>query len=242
MRAFRNSHLMGPEWLFTSVVSNDDYRSLLSPATTSSVRPGAVRRALRRAKPWFWPRITDAGAWVESTESVGWNPNSYLRETPRHLLRYLLATSSQDMSVLDLGCNCGSDLDVLRREGYTHLFGVDAGRDALRLFQQHFPETWELADLRHDLFQHYLLTAPTGFVDILHSHGATIELVHPSFPVIRHMCRVASKGIYLQISEDGHSYPRDYIGEFARHGFVIRHAERFSPELDGQSLLHLVPR
>ena len=131
MRAFRNSHLMGPQWLFTSVVSDDDYASLLSPATTRPVRPGAVRRALRRAKPWFWPRITDAGAWVESTESVGWNPNSYLRETPRHLLQHLLATSSQDMSVLDLGSNCGSDLDVLRRAGYTRLFGVDAGRDAL---------------------------------------------------------------------------------------------------------------
>lgn len=240
MRAFRNSHLMGPQWLFTAVVSEADYTELLSPPTSPHVRPNAVRRALRRAKPWFWPRIADAGAWVESTESEGWNPHSYLRDTPRHLLQHLLATSTPDMSVLDLGCNCGSDLDILRREGYARLFGVDAGRDALRLFRQNFPETWELAEVRHDLFQHYLLTAPTGCVDILHSHGATIELVHPSFPVIRHMSRVASKAIYIQISERGHSYPRDYIGEFARHGFVVKHAERFSPALDGQSLLHLV--
>ena len=56
------------------------------------------------------------------------------------------------------------------------------------------------------------------------------------------MCRVAREAIFIQISEDGHSYPRDYIKEFARHGFVVRHAERFSPALDGQSLLYLVPR
>jgi len=238
MRAFRNSHLMGPQWLFTSVVSDADYAALLSPPSTTNVRPGAVRRALRRAKPWFWPRISDAGPWVESTESEGWNPHSYLRETPRQLLQHLLATSSNDMSVLDLGCNCGSDLDVLRREGYTHLFGVDAGRDALRLFQEHFPATWAMADVRHDLFQHYLLTAPTGFVDILHSHGATIELVHPSFPVIRQMCRVASEGIYIQISEMGHAYPRQYVAEFERNGFTLEFARRFCEELGGQSLLH----
>ena len=242
MRAFRNSHLMAPEWLFTTVVSDGDYAELLNPVDPTPPRPSAVRRALRRAKPWFWPRISDAGAWVESTESAGWNPRSYLRESPRPLLQYLLSTASADSSVLDLGCNCGSDLDVLRRAGFTNLYGVDAGRDALRLFQQRFPQTWEMADVRHDLFQHFLLTAPTDFVDVIHSHGATIELVHPSFPVIRHMCRVAREAIFIQISEDGHSYPRDYIKEFARHGFVVRHAERFSPALDGQSLLYLVPR
>jgi len=132
MRAFRNSHLMGPEWLFPAVVSDDDYSGLLNPVNPPPPRPSAVRRALRRTKPWFWPRISDAGAWVESTESAGWNPYSYLRESPRPLLQNLLtSTSSQDMSVLDLGSNCGSDLDVLRRAGYTRLFGVDAGRDAL---------------------------------------------------------------------------------------------------------------
>ena len=242
MRAVRNSHLMGPDWLYSAVIHDSNYEALLAPHQAGARVPGLLERALRRARPWFWPRISDAGAWVESTESAGWNPHSYLRTEPRPLLQYLLDTTAADRSVLDLGCNCGSDLDILRRAGFSRLHGVDAGRDALRLFRERFPETWELADVRHDLFQHYLLTAPTGFVDILHSHGATIELVHPSFPVIRHMCRVARAGIFIQISELGHSYPRRYVREFERNGFRLTYVHRFKANQGKQSLMHFVAR
>ena len=35
------------------------------------------------------------------------------------------------------------------------------------------------------------------------------------------MCRVARKGVLLDLSERGHSYPRDYAGQFARYGFIM---------------------
>jgi len=140
--------------------------------------------------------------------------------------------------VLDLGCNCGSDLDILRREGFTQLLGVDAGRAALAIFEERYPETWSTATISHDLFQRYLRKFPSRGVDVIHSHGATIELVHPSFPIVKHLSRIADRSIFLQIEERGHTYPRNYISEFAWRGFRLVYADRFSKQLDEQSLLH----
>lgn len=231
---------MGPESLFHAVVSDRQFTDVLegrSSVTGSSLS----RRLRRRLLPWFWPRILDASSWVESSETRGWNPYSYLRSEPRRLLQRLLQGTQTNESVLDLGCNCGSDLDILRRRGFTALYGVDAGIDALDIFAREFPVTWQMATVENDLFQRYLYRADTNMVDVIHSHGATLELVHPSFPLIKHMCRVAQSRIYIQIMERGHSYPRDYIGEFRRHGFDLIYADRNMPEY-GESLLEFHAR
>ena len=233
---------MGPESLYSAVVSDADVARVLDARLGDNRAISLSARASRRLKPWFWPRITDASLWADSTESDGWDPRNYLRTEPRPLLQRLLETTPTGFSVLDLGCNCGSDLNILRQHGFEHLHGVDAGRAALALFQDSFPETWRVADVRHDIFQHYLQSTPSGFVDVLHSHGATIELVHPSFPVVRHMCRVTRSKIFIQISESGHSYPRRYVAEFSRAGFKLTHREEVSGGVDGQTLLEFARR
>ena len=88
--------------------------------------------------------------------------------------------TSIDASIVDLGCNSGANLNFLYRSGYRRLAGVDAGREALELFA-HTPEAFACARPANDLFQHYLLTRDTDTFDVLHSNGATIELV-PKFP------------------------------------------------------------
>jgi hypothetical protein len=63
--------------------------------------------------------------------------------------------------------------------------------------------------------------------DMLYSHGATIELVHPSFDIVRHMCRVTRNHVVLIVNETvAHSYPRFWTYEFARNGFFLREARR----------------
>ena len=219
------------------VVSEDDVaRTLLGGVHDGSPKPLAAR-IKRRLRPWFWPRIADASRWAGSTEKEGWDPRNYMRTEPRPLLKRLLETTPTNSSVLDLGCNSGADLNLLREQGFEHLHGVDAGRAALDLFMREFPETWSIAQVRHDLFQHYLQNAPDRFVDIFYTHGATVELVHPSFPIIRHVCRVTKSKVFIQICEFGHSYPRLYVRQFSRHGFHLSHREYVSTGVERQTIL-----
>lgn len=244
IRIARNSYAMGPKWLFTSVMTDVKFDAVLavmeprpgSPGSRSA--PPLWRRALRRLRPWFWPYIADAEPWASASEDGWYAPSIYVIQQPGGLLRRLLDVTPPDRSVLDLGCNSGANLDFLRQAGFTRLAGVDAGRAALRHFEQAFPETFALAQPRHDLFQRHLLRSPDRSVDVIHSNGATLELVHPSFPIVSEICRVAREAVFVDIQERGHSYPRRYIEEFRRHGFLLVYCERPDDLVNGSSILH----
>ena len=51
--------------------------------------------------------------------------------------------------------------------------------------------------------------------------GATVELVHPSFDIIRYICGLSKRYVVLDIYEWGHSNPRFWKYEFNRQGFAL---------------------
>ena len=244
LRIARNTYAMGPKWLFTSVVTDrkfDAVLDVLEPrpgAPGSRVAPPRWRRALRRLRPWFWPFIADAEPWASASMDGWYAPSIYVIDEPGPLLVRLLETTPRESSVLDLGCNSGANLNFLREAGFTRLSGVDAGREALRLFAERFPQTYAIASPRHDLFQRHLLRSADRSVDVIHSNGATLELVHPSFPIVAEICRVARDAVFLDIQERGHAYPRRYIEEFRRQGFLLVYCDRPDDLVNGSSILH----
>ncbi len=236
-RVFRNTHLMGTIGLFNLVIRESNYQSVFDFSGEGADREPIARRIARRLRPWFWPRIDDAIGWVRAVEGSRWSPSIYLENRPRPLLQRLLDTSSPTESVLDLGCNNGSILNMLRENGYTKLYGVDAGRAALQMFSDRYPETFGVTEVSQDLFQRYLSKSSDQSFDIVHSNGATIELVHPSYPVVSELCRVTRSRIYVLIYERGHGYPRNYIQQFESRGFRLTYCERPIDLVNGASLL-----
>jgi SAM-dependent methyltransferase len=111
-------------------------------------------------------------------------------------------------------------------EGYRNLCGVDASGSALELFANEYPQVFQVADIRHDLFQRYLMNFATNAVDYVYSNGATIELVHPSFPIVSEICRVARSGVLLDLSERNQGYPRDYVAQFRKSGFDLTYSNK----------------
>ena len=241
---FRNTFLTGPKWLFEAAISDRDYAQVLTAlepqagAPGSRLRPSAFRKVRNRLRPWFWPFIGDAEPWASASENTWYPPSRYIISEPGGLLRRLLDTTSPNASVLDMGCNSGANLNFLYQAGFRNLYGVDAGRKALDLFAESYPDTFACAAVKHDLFQHYLLQCPDGMVDVVHSNGATLELVHPSFPIVGEMCRIARKSIMVDIVERGHAYPRYYIALFKRHGFELVYCERPVDLAKESSILH----
>ena len=235
---------MGPKWLFKAVISDRDYKKVLTAlepqagAPGSRLSSGALPGVRNRLRPWFWPFIGDAEPWASASEETWYKPSAYIIDEPGHLLQRVLANTNPDESVLDMGCNSGANLNFLYHHGYRHLYGVDVGGQALALFSETFPDTYACADVKHDLFQHYLLQCPDGMVDVVHSNGATLELVHPSFPIVKQMCRVARRAVMVDIQERGHAYPRDYIAQFRAAGFELVYRDRPLDLVKGSSVLH----
>lgn len=162
----------------------------------------------------------------------------YLRSEPRRLLQLVMDVSDREWSILDLGCNSGADLNLLHHDGWLNLSGVDAGRRAVELFQVEFPTTYSSSTITWDLFQRFLLRTANKSFDLTYSNGATIELVHPSFPIVSEICRVTSRRIILEIYEHGEPYPRHYVHQFKRAGFELTYALRPSNQRQESSLLH----
>ena len=133
-------------------------------------------------RPWFWPSIDSVSAWVAAGENEQYDPRNYLHDEPRRLLQRLIRTVSVEDSVLDLGCNCGSDLNILYSLGFRGLRGVDASKAGLELFLTEYLATFKCAEPSHALFQEFFLQEPDESVDYIHSNGATFELRFPASP------------------------------------------------------------
>ena len=127
--------------------------------------------------------------------------------------------------ILDMGCNVGRHLDYLHRHGYRNLRGVDWSGAAIRDMAARYPEMHADTRLTNASFEDFLRAQPEP-VDLVYTRGATFELVHPGFPLIRHVCRIAKRYVVLVISEAAHAYPRYWEHEFAREGFELTHLRR----------------
>ncbi len=244
MRVLRNTYVTTPRWLFNVVVTDGNFdavldaRELRAGGLSSDLVPSIWVRLSRKIRPWFWPYIGDAEPWATASENGRYPPSTYVIKKPGPLLLRLLETCNPAESVMDMGCNSGANLNFLYQAGYRLLYGVDASREALEHFAHIFPGTFEVANIRHDLFQRYLQGCADEMVDVIHSNGATLELVHPSFPIVREMCRVARRAVYVDIQERGHAYPRDYIAQFERRGFQLVYCHRPTDLVTGSSILH----
>lgn len=128
-------------------------------------------------------------------------------------------------AILDMGCNVGRHLDYLYRQGYRDLRGVDWSSAALRDMAVRYPDMHAHSRLTAASFEDFLAGDPEP-VDLVYTRGATFELVHPGFPLIRHVCRIAKHYVVLVVSEAAHAYPRFWEHEFAREGFELTHLRR----------------
>jgi len=223
---FRNTFLQTP-FLFDLIIKDANFDDLLALRQNLTIA-SKVQRLMEKCL-WFWPRIVDAKAWAQGRAGRSQTPLNYIDlDIASELLLKEVRRYAPDRRsyILDVGCNSGRDLNALYQSGYRNLAGVDVMGAALELFKSKFPETANCAKISHDLFQRFLRAQKDQSYDLIYSHGATLELVHPSFDIVRHLCRVARKHVVLYINEYGHAYPRFWIYEFWRRGFYLVRAER----------------
>ena len=231
---WRNTHLQLPLAAFNRVISDENYDSLLAGRTAS--RRSLSRKVAQRVL-WFWPRIDGAAGWAESDFGGKWSPAFYDRPEHSRLVSKIIDEVPLSASLMELGCNRGTDMNYLYLAGYRNFKGVDVSSAGLGEFARAYPETWACADIQHDLFQRYLINQVSLSADFIYSNGATIELVHPSFPIVKEICRVARLGVLLELHLTGH-IPRDYLRQFKRNGFSVKYSTQPEDSSDSSHLIY----
>jgi SAM-dependent methyltransferase len=123
--------------------------------------------------------------------------------------------------VLDLGCNCGFYLNEIKKAGFTRLTGIDISPAAITYGRKTFDfSAGEMITGSFEVLLPEFMSSGRSF-SLTYSMGATLELVHPSFDVIRAICDITERYVLLIIAECGHRYPRFYEYEFNRQGFLL---------------------
>lgn len=215
---FKNTFLQAP-WLWNLVINPESF------ATQHSTRLN--RLFLKLA--WFWPRLADAEQWRDATSDNHRDPGLFVKiDTVGKLFvdEVCAVTPDTTSPVVDICCNCGRFLNQLRERGYTNLHGVDISRAAYEHMGTVFPELAAMVRFDVGTLQEYLEKQPDYAFSTTMSHGATLEIIHPSFPLIRHICRVTRDNVVLILHEAGHSYPRFWEWEFNKYGFYLSKVQR----------------
>ena len=82
-------------------------------------------------------------------------------------------------------------------------------------------------NIKQDYIQRYLNSAADNFFFASYTFGATIELLHPSFDIVKELIRVSRRYIFLYINENEHWYPRFYVYEFKRNNTKLIYKKKF---------------
>lgn len=218
LKKFINSFLT-PQFLWKYFITASVYKNVMN---VNSKKNNLFKRFYR--KIWFLPSIRNAQPWSVTTFGGKLGPDKFLNMDEHSILlmnEVIRRTDNTNEKILDLGCNMGRHLNFLYKKNFNNLIGVDISKNAYENFEKYFPDTKKNTSYHVKTFEEFLIHAGDNEYDIIYSHGATVEEVPATFPLIKNLTRVTKKYIILLISEKGHSAQRFWEVEFKRNGFYL---------------------
>lgn len=152
-----------------------------------------------------------------------WNsPREYAQHTKRSdfLMSILPNYVSKDESVLELGCNCGRNLNALYNAGYKKLSGIDVSHNALLYGSLMYSELHGEAVFYNDLIESWIKTAPD--YDCIFTMAVLEHIVTESEWIFEYIAQKARRTIITiedEVSKTSGHFPRDYKAIFEGMGW-----------------------
>jgi SAM-dependent methyltransferase len=168
-------------------------------------------------------RLRQRNHWKDQKpgDDHGYEKYTQVRPQTPYLIKEVESKAKRNDAILDVGCNCGYYLYTLKKSGYVNLSGVDISRHAIEYGRKKFQ--LHDANMHIGAFEDVLpeLVSQGKKYDLIFSMGATIELVHPAFDIIKSLTSLCQRYVILFIQEWGHTTPRLYEYEFQKQGFLM---------------------
>lgn len=172
--------------------------------------------------PWVWSSRQCQDYWASQDNETINSPAHYAAKdqlTGNFIARLLEPHVHHEASILELGSNCGLNLDCLRRAGFRNLAGIDICTDARTVMKQIFPDL--NADLRIGSLEEVLPRLPSASHRVVLS-VATFMAIHPSSNLVfREAVRVSGGFICTiepEVANNCYVFIRNYRRQFERLG------------------------
>ena len=126
-------------------------------------------------------------------------------------------------SILELGCNCGVNLQSLHTRGYTLLSGVEINPAAIDQLRETFPELGAQAKIFLGPLEEVLPQLPDDSVDVAFTMAVSMHIHPRSHFLFAEMARVARKHICtieLETAANSYLFPRNYERVFRKLGAI----------------------
>jgi SAM-dependent methyltransferase len=211
----------------------DDNGEIVEPRGAKRVVTRVAQELAERgiAPPWAMSREECQAFWSSRAGSSN-APVTYATK-PTEIVDFLNDFWSPEVSggdsVLELGCNAGTNLNRLRELGLEDLRAIEINAGAIEELERVYPELAERAKIVNGSLEETLSGMPDNSVDVVFTMAVLIHLHPNSVDVFRQMVRVARRHVCvveLETASNSYVFPRNYRRLFQRLGCTeLRHAK-----------------
>ncbi len=192
-----------------------------------------------RVPPWIMTREECLAFWrTRSNNSPGGNrPIDYVQKPiaiAEYLYEFWRDRVQTDFVILEVGCNAGTNLEVLRRLGYRRLAGLEISTEAVLEMQRVYPELCWGASVHVDSAEEGLRKLAAGSFDVVFTIAAAMHIHPSSNGVFSEIVRVARRyvcTIELESANCGYVFARNYQRVFSRLGCRQIKSETIVPDV-----------
>ncbi len=169
---------------------------------------------------WFFPSSHEFHYWKYSAEKVGHGYKKFIEinNLAKIFLKILTKYCKKHDEILDICCNTGRILNQLKLKKYVNLNGFDINDLAIKKSKKIF-KNLKNVNMKSSSAELFLERAKKNSYDVTYTLGASLELLPPTYNVIKNIHRITKKYFICLIDVDGHSYPRFWDYEFKKVGF-----------------------
>ncbi len=172
---------------------------------------------------WFFPSMHLSKFWVSAGKGGDRGYTTFMKIDDKAdfvVSNLKKIIKNKEAPILDIGCNVGRFLNELEKYGCNNLTGIDINNLAIKDSYDVYPNLVNKADMKCTTIQEFLLNSKDDAFDLIYTYGATVELVHPTFPLVKNLSRVSRKYVCLFISEN-QSYVRFWEIEFLMNNYSL---------------------
>jgi len=169
-----------------------------------------------------------------------------LKRTDYLVRKFKRFARKKTVSIMELGCNVGRNLNGLYESGYHNLFGIEINRQSIELMQNHYPDLFHNIGIENDKLENILPKYEDNSIDYVFSM-ACLEHIHPDSDFIfDHIRRIARKGIVVIeleiLCKNPRLFYRDYQKILEQDGCIQVEAEEVGERADYALSKHVYRR
>jgi SAM-dependent methyltransferase len=198
-------------------------RPLINPLWESFARTIVYKKLRRKyySNPISQKQIL--GYW-SNPQDAGNTPEAYLERTiqSEFLLSVIKPYVSNEMRILEIGCNVGRNLNYLFEAGFRNLEGVEINKNAVALLKQSYPDMARQTKIHVGSIEGLINGFPDNYYDLVFTVAVLYHIHNDSEWIFRDMVRI-SNGLLITIeceyaTTDWRHFPRNYKTVFEQYG------------------------